>query len=282
MYSFSTSVNDTIQNASPSQSDWIFHHILDSRELSLQPITTIQLPEISLFGLDISITKHVVYLWIVAVFLIITLILSARKYNKTLIPKGFSNLIEIIIVFIRDEIVKPTVGEKYKKYLPYLLTVFFFIISCNIIGLLPYGSTPTGNLAVTATLAIFSFFAIQISGILQHGIVGYFKGLAPKGINPLLLIIIIPIEILSLFTKPFALAIRLFANMTAGHIALMVLLSIIFLFKKFLFAEIAVIPMSIAFSIFIDLLEILVALIQAYIFTMLTSLFIGLAIHQEH
>ncbi|MBN1638921.1 MAG: F0F1 ATP synthase subunit A [Ignavibacteriales bacterium] len=282
MNNFTTTISDTIQKTSSNQNDWIYRHVLDSKEISFEPMGTIHLPQINLFGIDISITKHVIYLWVASIILIFLLLYVVKSYKRSQIPKGFTNLIEIIIIFVRDEIVKPTIGKYYKRLLPYLLTVFFLIITLNIIGLIPYSSTPTANISVTGTLAIFSFIAIQAGGIIKHGFVQYFKGLVPKGVNLFIAIIIIPIEILSQFIKPFALAIRLFANMTAGHIALLVLLSLIFLFKQYLFAEIFVIPISVLFSLFITMLEILVALIQAYIFTMLTSLFIGLAIYQEH
>jgi F-type H+-transporting ATPase subunit a len=158
-----------------------------------------------------------------------------------------------------------------------LLTVFFFILTCNFIGLIPFGATATGNIAVTATLATISFFVIQLGGIMKNGLFGYFKGLLPHGLPTWLIPIMFIVELLGLFTKPFALAIRLFANMTAGHIVILALLGLIFILRTYV-----VVPVSISFALFIYLLEILVALIQAYIFTMLSSLFIGMAYHQEH
>jgi F-type H+-transporting ATPase subunit a len=193
------------------------------------------------------------------------------------VPKGVSNFTEVLILFVRDEIAKPTIGKGYEKFLPYLLTAFFFILTCNFLGLLPYGSTATGNIAVTATLATLSFIVIQLGGIKHNGFFGYFKGLLPHGLPAWLIPIMLVVELLGLFTKPFALAIRLFANMTAGHIVILALLGLIFILNTYV-----VIPVSIAFALFIYLLEILVALIQAYIFTMLSSLFIGMAVHQEH
>ena len=150
-------------------------------------------------------------------------------------------------------------------------------MTCNFIGLIPYGSTATSNISVTATLAIISFIVIQAGGMMKNGIFGYFKGLVPHGMPIWLLPIMIPVELLGLFTKPFALAIRLFANMTAGHIVIMALLGLIFILHTYI-----VVPVSVSFALFIYLLEILVALLQAYIFTMLTSLFIGMAVHQDH
>jgi len=269
---------DSVQTTSGNDSGWILHHIMDSRELDFEPFFTIHIPQFpTLFGLDITPTKHVFFMWLTALLLVILFYIVARSYKKSLVPKGIANVFEVMILFVRDEIVKPTLGEGYEKFVPYLLTLFFFILFGNLLGLIPYSSTFTSNIAVTATLAIFSFFAIQIGGIRQNGFFSYVKGLVPKGIPSWMLIIMIPVEILSLFTKPFALAIRLFANMIAGHIVILSMLGLIFFIGTYFVA-----PASVLFAIFIYLLEILVALIQAYIFTILTSLFIGMAVHQEH
>lgn len=273
-----TAVKDTLQAAAGKQdTGWIMHHVLDAHEIELPFIGSVSLPQIHLFGLDLSITKHVIFMWIAAAILILTFIKVTKSYKKSLVPHGVTNFVEVLILFVRDEIVKPTIGHGHEKFLPYLLTVFFFILTCNFLGLIPYGSTATGNIAVTATLATISFFVVQIGGIMKNGLFGYFKGLLPHGLPFWLIPIMFVVEILGLFTKPFALAIRLFANMTAGHIVILALLGLIFILKT-----VAVIPVSIAFALFIYLLEILVALIQAYIFTMLSSLFIGMAYHQEH
>ena len=274
-------VVDTVKTAlevkEKQDTGWIMHHVLDAREIDLTPFGVIHLPQIHLFGLDVSITKHVVFMWLAVVLLVVTFIYVAKSYKKSFVPRGVTNLTEVLIVFVRDEIVKPTIGKGYERFLPYLLTVFFFILTCNFLGLLPYGSTATSNIAVTATLAIISFIVIQVGGMMKNGVFGYFKGLVPHGIPMWLLPIMIPVELLGLFTKPFALAIRLFANMTAGHIVIMALLGLIFILHTYF-----VVPVSISFALFIFLLEILVALIQAYVFTMLSSLFIGMAVHQEH
>ena len=278
--SVSESIQDTLastQANSGGGSDWIMHHILDSHELEIAPFGSIPLPHLSLLGLDISITKHVVFMWIVAALLIISFKIVANAYKKSLVPHGFTNFMEVMIVFVRDEIAKPTIGKGYERFLPYLLTVFFFILFSNFIGLVPNGSTVTSNISVTATLAVLSFIVIQGGGMMKNGVFGYFKGLIPSGVPTWLLPIMFIVELLGLFTKPFALAIRLFANMTAGHIVIYALIGLIFILKTFYVA-----PVSVAFALFIYLLEILVALIQAYIFTMLTALFIGMAVHQEH
>ena len=165
-----------------SESSWILHHILDSNSLDFDPFGTINLPQIHLLGLDISITKHVVYMWVVSVFLFLTFYFASKSYRKSKVPKGVSNMLELLVVFVRDEIARPTIGKGYEKFLPYLLTVFFFILTCNFLGLIPYGSTVTSNISVTASLATLSFIVIQVGGINKNGPFGYFKGLIPHGI----------------------------------------------------------------------------------------------------
>ncbi len=273
-----TAVSDTakVAESSSSNTGWLMHHILDSYELEL-PFFNLHLPSLHLFGIDISITKHVIFMWIACFLIYLGLRVATKSYKKSLIPKGITNFLEVLVIFVRDEIAKPTIGKGYERFLPYLLTVFFFILTCNFLGLIPYGATATSNIAVTSTLAIISFFVMLIGGIMKNGFFGYFKGLIPHGVPGWLIIIMFPVEILGLLTKPFALAIRLFANMTAGHIIILALLGLIFILHTYI-----VVPVSIAFALFIYLLEILVALIQAYIFTMLSSLFIGMAVHQDH
>ncbi|MGK9368093.1 F0F1 ATP synthase subunit A [Melioribacter sp. Ez-97] len=279
MWYNTSAVTDTLKAAESGGNDsgWIMHHILDSRELDFEPFGVIHLPEIHLFGIDLSITKHVVFMWLAALLLILIFWKVSKAYRKSKVPHGISNLMEVLVVFVRDEIARPTIGSGYERFLPYLLTVFFFILTCNFLGLVPYAATATSNIAVTATLATMSFIVIQVGGMIKNGVFGYFKGLIPHGIPFWLIPIMFVVEILGLFTKPFALAIRLFANMTAGHIVILALLGLIFILKTYI-----VVPVSVAFALFIYLLEILVALIQAYIFTMLSSLFIGMAYHQEH
>jgi len=271
-------ISDTVQQASGGgDSGWIMHHILDGNTLDFSPLFVIPLPEIHVFGFDISITRHVVFMWIAALLLIVTFRSVAKSYKKSLVPKGMANLFEVLVVFVRDEIARPTIGKGFEKFLPYLLTVFFFILTCNFLGLIPFGATATSNIAVTSTLAIISFIVIQGGGMMKNGVLGYFKGLIPHGVPVALLPIMFVVEILGLFTKPFALAVRLFANMTAGHVVILSLIGLIFILKTIFVA-----PVSLAFALFIYLLEILVALLQAYIFTMLSSLFIGMALHQDH
>lgn len=257
----------------------LLHHVQDSRELET-PFGAIHLPHFEPFQVagitfDMSITKHVVFLWIAAVVLCILAIAIARQNAKRPVPRGLGNLLEIIIVFVRDEIAIPNMGPKGVKYMPYLLTTFFFILLMNLFGLIPYGASATGNVNVTAGLAIIAFFMIQGSAIKAQGL-GHYLAHLTGGVHWILWPIMIPIEILGLFTKPFALCIRLFANMTGGHIVLVSLIGLIFIFQSYI---IAIAPVG--FVVAINFLELFVAFLQAYIFTMLTSLFMGLGMQQE-
>ncbi len=280
-------VADTVK-ASASQADnaasgnWIIEHVTDSHSLNFEPFGVVHLPvfpPIQIFGmsLDLSITKHVVMMWFVAIMVLIVMRIVARSYRRSLIPGKFASSVEMVILFIRDEVVIPAMGEKGRKYLPYFLTLFFFILFSNILELVPYASTPSGDISFTAALAIIAFFVVQISGIMQNGFFGYFKGLLPPNIPVFAIPIIGVVEIMGLFTKPFALCVRLFANLLAGDIAIYSFIGLIFIFGTVLVA-----PLAIGFALFIEILEVLVAFIQAYIFTILTALFVGMAIHQEH
>lgn len=277
----STSVQttvDTLKTAhSGSGSDWILHHVMDGNYLDFSPIGKIYLPHFQLFGLDLSITRHVLFMWLGAILLFIVMTRVAKAYKSSMVPKGFTNFWEVFILFVRDEIAKPTIGKGFEKFLPYLLTAFFFILFGNFLGLIPFSATFTSNISVTATMAIFTFLVIQFGGMRNNGVFGYFKGLIPHGVPIFLLPIMAVVELLGLLAKPFALAIRLFANMTAGHIVIYALISLIFVMQSVGWAGLAI-PMA----LFIYGLEVLVALLQAYIFTMLSSLFIGMAVHQDH
>jgi len=214
--------------------------------------------------------------------LLIWLMLSvAKRYREqgaSKAPKGIQNLMEVLITFTRDEIAKPNLGHKYNKYMPYLLTVFFFILINNIIGLIPGTANVTGNIAFTFVLGIISFIVILFSSN-KHYWGHIFNPPVPGGVKP----IMIPVEVLGIFTKPIALIVRLFANMIAGHIIIICLISLIFIFGN-LSAGVGwgFSPISIAFTVFIYFIEILVAFLQAYIFTNLTAVFIGQAFEGSH
>lgn len=204
----------------------------------------------------------------------------ARSYKKTGIsyPKGIQSFLEPVILFVRDDIAIPNLGpHKFEKYMPYLLSAFFFILINNIMGLIPFpppfGANVTGNIAITFVLACCTFIVIQLSGNKSY----WTHVFAPPGVPIWLLPIMIPVEIIGLFSKPFALMIRLFANMLAGHIVVLSLVALIFIF-----GTLALAPVSIFFVIFMDFLELLVAFLQAYIFTLLSALFISLAVQEDH
>ncbi len=226
--------------------------------------------------LDLSITKNVAMLFINALVLVLVMTSVARAYKRNIgrAPSGLQSFIEVIVVFVRDEVVKPNIGHKYQAYLPYLLTLFFFILFGNLMGLLPGAANLTGNIAVTFTLATLTFLITNYSG---SG--NYWKHIFwTPGVPLPIRIIVLPVEIIGMFTKPFSLMIRLFAAITAGHIVLLGLMGLVFLFQSWWVGF-----GSSIFVLFITLIELLVAGIQAYVFTLFTSLYIGLAVEEpEH
>ena len=238
--------------------------------------------------IDLSITKTAAAIMLAVIMLLVIVFVARAGYKKrpNQAPKGLQSLVEMLVVYVRDSIVKPMIGEKrYERYLPYLLTLFFFIFFCNILGLIPFfpaGANITGNIAVTATLAVITFLITNISGNRHYwtdifntpGVPAWLK------VFPLMPVV----ELVGVFTKPIVLMIRLFANMTAGHIVILGFIVIIFILSN-LFGMVvggAVSVVSVLFSVFISLLECLVAYIQAFVFTMLTALYIGMAVAEPH
>jgi F-type H+-transporting ATPase subunit a len=228
--------------------------------------------------LDFSITKNVFMMWVSVLLILIVFLSAAKQYKKSgnVIPKGMARFVEPIILFVRDDIAIPMIGEKkYKKFMPYLLTVFFFIWINNIFGLIPIlnGANVSGNIAFTFTLAVFTFILTTINGNSN-----YWKHIFwMPGVPVPMKIFLMPIELIGVFTKPISLMIRLFANITAGHIVILALMSLIFIFETVLIA-----PVSVAFSLFIMVIEIVVTAIQAYIFTILSALYFGMATEDNH
>jgi F-type H+-transporting ATPase subunit a len=225
--------------------------------------------------LDFSITKNVFSMLFTSVLLLFMFIGLAKSYKKGPIPTGFGRVLEPLILFIRDEIAIPNIGEKkYRKFMGYLLTVFFLIWLLNLLGMTPLGINVTGNIAVTICLALFTYFITQFSANKD-----YWKHIFwMPGVPVPMKIILMPIEILGTLTKPFALLIRLFANITAGHVVIMSLIAMIFVGKNLA----ADLPISLGLTLFISIIEVLVAFLQAFIFTMLSSLFIGMAVQDHH
>lgn len=230
---------------------------------------------------DFSLTRNVVQMMIALSLLCFLMIGVANKYKKNgvnVAPTGFQNAIEPVITFVRDEVGKPNLGHKYEKYMPYLLTVFFFILINNLVGLIPGSANVTGNIAFTIVLGVISFLVILFSTN-KHFWAHMFNPPVPGFVKPIL----VPVEILGIFTKPFALIVRLFANMVAGHIVITCFVMLIFIFGAM--SKVAgwgFAPVSMAFTIFIYFIEILVAFIQAFIFTNLTAVFIGQSMEGAH
>jgi F-type H+-transporting ATPase subunit a len=245
----------------------IFHHVMDG----------------PYFG-GVVKSKHLLYVFVVAFLVIALAQLSVRSYDKGRVPKGLGAGVESLVVFIRDEVAEPNIGHgDGRKYTPLLCSFFFFILVAALLGLVPFTATSTGNIAVTLALATISFAAQQWAGISKYGLYGHFHNMIPPGMPALLLPIMIPVEILGMFTKPFALTVRLFANMLAGHMVITTLLLLISLMGQLHWlAGLAMTPISLVLAVFIMLLELLVAFIQAYIFTLLTAIFIGMYAHPAH
>lgn len=229
--------------------------------------------------LDLSITKNITAMMIASLILIWLFVSMARSYARHGVkaPRGLQGFLEPVVLFVRDDIAIPNIGEhRYEKFMPYLLTVFFFILINNIMGLIPVvpgGANVTGNIAVTLVLALFTFFITQFSGNKNYW--GHIFN--TPGVPFWLLPIMILVELIGMIAKPFALTVRLFANITAGHIIVLSLVGLIFIFKS-----LAIAPVTIIFVLFMDCLELLVAFIQAYVFTLLSSLFIGMAVQEQH
>ena len=224
---------------------------------------------------DFSITKNTASLLISAVLmlLVFTTVASGYKKNNGRAPKGVQSFFEPVIIFIRDEVAKKNIGPKYERYMPYLLTAFFFIWFNNLLGLMPGAANLSGNIAVTMVLAVLTLI-ITLASSNKY----YWQHIfATPGVPKPLLPIMIVVEFLGIFTKPFSLMIRLFANITAGHIVVLSFISLVFIFKSW-----SVAPVTIAFGLFINVLELLVAILQAFIFTLLTAMYIGGAVEDHH
>ena len=286
--------------ASSNQID-IAHHIANSHEVET-PFGVIHLPDTWKVPLgtdshgqprylDLSPTKHLVYMILAAVLVTLALVLGARSNVRAQAqgkpPKGFGGAIEAMVLWVRQEVVLPNVGHHGEGYAPYLLTVFFFVLAMNLLGLLPWGATATSNISVTAALAVMAFVVIELTGMRTLGFKGYMKtifylppglpgGVGGAVLKVLLLVVMTPIEIIGKLAKPFALAVRLFANMTSGHVLVLALLGLTFLFQSY-FVGIGASVLATGVMV----LEVFVAFLQAFVFTLLTAVFIGL-MRAEH
>lgn len=231
---------------------------------------------------NFSITKNVASLLLSAVIMLLVFSAVSRGYakNKGKAPSGLQSMLEPIILFVRDEIAKPSIGPRYTRYLPYLLTLFFFILINNLLGLLPGAANLTGNITVTLVLAAITFIIVTFSGNKHY----WLHILKPTGVPVLLLPIMIPVEIVGVFMKPLSLMIRLFANITAGHIIILSLLGLIFMANHMggMMTSVAISPVVLFFTLFLNLIELLVAFLQAFIFTLLTAMYIGSSVEDHH
>jgi len=289
----------------PEQIDFVGHVANGEHAL-------IHLP--SLFGINMDVTKHVLMLWVAAIVVFVFATTAVRRYLRAgvAVPTGSANALEVIVEWVRDSISRPNVGNKWlSTWTPMLLSLFLFILVCNGLGLIPIfefiglidhwfihsgpdsfvahlvhgGSTATANFNVTAALASLTFVNIIIAGTMQHGFFKHWKNLVPPGMPWPLYILLIPLETISMFVRPFALTMRLAANMTGGHIAILAILSFVFTFAS-MFGMVAGLGVGVGFSVPLSTalmaLEIIIVIVQAYVFTLLTAVFIGMAIHAHH
>jgi len=274
----------------------IAEHIGNSHELELPFIGVVELPRFAAIHiggltLDLSPTKHLVFMLLAAAIVVLVFVLSAgaiaRAQAQGRPAKGFAGAMEAMALYIRQEVILPNVGPHGEGFAPFLLTLFFFILAMNLLGLLPWGATATGNIAVTAALAVIAFLVIEVTGMRTLGPKGYMKtifylpeglpgGIGGSALKVLLLAVMTPIELIGKLAKPFALAVRLFANMTSGHVLVLALIGLTFLFQSY---AVGIGASLLATGVMV--LELFVAFLQAFVFTLLTSVFIGL-MRQEH
>jgi len=278
--------------------EMIFHHTGDAHNLDFSPFGEIELPQwqpvhIGGMEIDLSPTRHVVFMLLAATIVFVALMLAARgvararRENRA--PRGFANAVDGLVLWVRNDIAIANIGhEMGPKYAPLIMTFFFFILVCNLLGLLPFGASPTGNLAVTGALALIAFIAIEVGGMIKLGFKGYLgtiwmhvDGLPPVG-SFLISLFMVPIELLSKMVKPFALTVRLFGNITAGHFVILAMFGIVFTFGNVHNpGSWALGFATAAFVTGVMILELLVAALQAYVFATLAAVFIGLMQHEH-
>ena len=273
----------------PEIPEYISHHLQDARQFEFAglhwDLNTLAFPPIHLgpLTLDLSPTRQLLFIFLaaalcIAIFVPVAKALTGKGATKA--PRGFANAMEALVLYFRDNVVRTNIGHGADAYTPFILTIFFFILFMNLLGLTPFGVTATSNLSVTAALAIISFIVTEVSGMRALGAAGYARTIfylphgLPTVMKPIMLVIMAPVEFLGKLTKPFALAVRLFANMMAGHILILALVGLTLVTQSYLVGSASVLIMSA-----LMILELFVAFLQAYIFAMLTSVFIGLIRH---
>jgi len=285
----------TVQEV-PNIGELVLHHTADAYSIGIEPFIHFswhRWPDLHIGPLAVNLTptKHVIFMVIAAVLVFLTMWGTGRSLEKQRAgksaPKGFANAMESIVLYVRNEIAIANIGHGGEKFAPFVMSLFFFILYCNLLGLVPHGASPTGNVAVTAALAICSFLTIEIGGWLKLGPKGYMRSIFPKvpglaGAGGVAMSIAMgPIEIIGKFVKPFALTVRLFGNMTAGHFVILSLIGLIFLFGHLQYWNWLIGFMTTGLVLGIMLLEMFVALLQAYVFALLTAVFIGMMQHEH-
>lgn len=286
----------TVLQNRPDIGEVVLHHTADAYSVGIEPFFHFswhRWPDLHLGSLTVNLTptKHAVFLVIAAGLVFLTMWFAGRRLERQRAgeraPSGFANAIEAMVLFVRNEIAVANIGHDGAKFAPYIMTLFFFILYANLLGLVPHGSTPTGNVAVTGALAITAFLTIEISGLVKLGPRGYLRTIFPtvpgmRGAGALAMALAMaPIEIVGKFVKPFALAVRLFGNMTAGHFVILSLFGLIFLFGHLEGWNWGIGIVTSGLVLGIMLLEIFVAFLQAYVFALLTAVFIGLMQHEH-
>ncbi|MCP4726073.1 MAG: F0F1 ATP synthase subunit A [bacterium] len=255
--------------------DVLMHHVLDSHEMEFFSYK-LHLPELpTLWGIDFSITKHIMMVWLAA--LLVFLVFKFGMKWKNEVPVGLTRFFEPIVLFVRDEIVYLNFGKDGKKFVPFFCTVFFFILFMNLIGMIPFMAAATSNVSLTAGLAGVSFLFMHLAGMAKYGPLHHFKNFIPSGLPAWIVPIIFPVELIGTVGRSVALCIRLFAAMTAGHIVIYAFLGLIIVLHTYFIAA-----FSVPVAVFISLLEVFFAFLQAYIFTFLTALFVSMTYHVSH
>jgi len=285
---------ETAGQAQGLGSDEMIHHVADAPIWDLEPLNTLALPQVPTFHIgsipvDLSITKHVLFLMFATVLTVVTMWAAARAAVRLEqgeeAPRGILNPIEAFFLYLRDDVVMANIGHGGERFVPLVLTMFFFILYSNLLGLFPWGATPTGDIMVTAALALVALVAIEVSGFRALGAKGYMGTIfylppgLPRPLQPIMLAIMTPVELVGKLAKPFALSVRLFANMSAGHFVLLALLGLILSYGGANPIGVVAIVGSLGLGLFVMFLEIFVAFLQAYIFAMLTAVFIGMIRH---
>jgi F-type H+-transporting ATPase subunit a len=281
----------------PDIGGMIFEHTADAHALELPFVGHVALPQwapvhVGGMAIDLSPTTHVVFLLVAAFLVWLTMWLTGRALERQRAqgsgaPRGVASAIEAMVLFVRNDVAIANIGRRGASFAPYILTLFWLILYSNLLGLIPFGATATGNLAVTGALALTALVTIEVSGMVALGPKGYAKTIVfvPPGTTGvtavLLTLIMIPVELIGKIVKPFALMLRLFANMTAGHFVILSLMGMIFIFGHLSYARWAIAGGSVAFMLFMYALELFVAFLQAYIFALLVSVFIGLMQHEH-